>query len=214
MLGYRFNRRSLLLQALTHRSFGAANNEQLEFLGDSILNCVIASLLCKEFPMLSEGQLTRLRANLVREEALVRVGLRMKLGAHLQLGHVEARQQAGARPSIVADSVEAIFGAVFEDGGYDAAKDAILLAYDDELGALDPNESGKDAKTQLQELAQSRRFDLPDYRVVAITGAAHEQNFEVTCQMSALGLSAHGTGTSRQRAEQAAAASMLAIISE
>jgi len=211
-LGYRFKTRTLLLQALTHRSFGAANNEQLEFLGDSVLNCVIAAFLCRNFPTLPEGQLTRLRANLVREETLVRVGARMGVGEHLQLGQVEARQHAGVRPSIIADSVEAVFGAVFSDGGYDAACASILRVYEDELNTLDPSESGKDAKTRLQEYAQSRRLALPDYSVVSISGAAHEQNFEVACQMSTLDLAARGSGTSRQRAEQMAAACMLDLL--
>jgi ribonuclease-3 len=202
-LGHRFSAPRLLEQALTHRSHGPDNNERLEFLGDGVLGCAIADELYARFPRLPEGQLTRLRASLVREEALAEAGGRLALAEHLRLGRVELQ------PSLIADTVEALFGAVFLDGGYEAARKAVLAVFGPQLEALDPDESAKDAKTELQELVQARRLPLPEYLVVAVEGQAHRQSFEVECRVSELGVKATGRGTSRQRAEQQAARGVL-----
>jgi len=208
-IGYRFRDRALLEQALTHRSYGASHNERLEFLGDGVLGCVVAEALYARFPALAEGRLTRLRADLVREETLCEIGAELGVAAELRVGEGERGQPGGARASILADALEAIFGAVFLDGGYPAARDLILSAYAGRLSRIDPEASPKDPKTQLQELLQGQRRERPEYRIVDVRGAAHQQTFEVECLISDLGLSERGTGTSRQRAEQAAAAAML-----
>jgi ribonuclease III len=208
-LGYRFRNAALLDQALTHRSHGSPNNERLEFLGDGVLGCVMAEELCRRFPGFSEGELTRLRADLVRQESLHEVADTLALQKYLRLGDSERAGGADVRPSILADALEALFGAVFLDGGYDAARKAILGAYAEALAKLDPQQLTKDAKTQLQELMQGKHRKLPEYRVVAVHGAAHRQSFDVECVVSGLGLSATGSGTSRQRAEQQAAENVL-----
>lgn len=208
-LGYRFRNAALLDQALTHRSHGSPNNERLEFLGDGVLGCVMAEALCQRFPQFSEGKLTRLRANLVREESLHELAQALALQEHLRLGEGERAGDAGVRPSILADALEALFGAVFLDGGYDAVRKTILDAYAEALAKLDPQQLTKDAKTRLQELMQGKHRKLPEYRVVAVHGAAHRQSFDVECVISGLGLSATGSGTSRQRAEQQAAENVL-----
>lgn len=210
--GYRFRSDDLLAQALTHRSYGARHNERLEFLGDGVLGCVIAAALCERYPQLSEGQLTRLRASLVREEALASIATSLDLGAFMSLGEVEAANPAGVRPSILADALEAVFGAIFQEGGFEPARDAILSAFAPLLAQLDPAESGRDAKTRLQELLQARRLRLPLYRVARLSGTPHEQRFEVECRIDELDLSSAGSGTSRQRAEQQAAEAMLAML--
>lgn len=213
-LGYRFRNAALLDQALTHRSYGSPNNERLEFLGDGVLGCVVAEELCSRFPQLSEGKLTRLRANLVREDSLHDVALALGVHEFLRLGDSERSGGAEVRPSIVSDALEALFGAVFLDGGYDASRKTILGAYAQALAKLDPQGPTKDAKTRLQELLQGERRELPEYRIVAVHGAAHRQSFEVECVVAGLGLSATGSGTSRQRAEQQAAETMLGKLVE
>ena len=207
-LGYRFRDKALLEQALTHRSYGSPHNERLEFLGDGVLDCVVAEALYRRFPALSEGKLTRLRADLVREESLGSLATGLELGGHLRLGEGELAS-GGARPSILADAMEAVFGAVLLDGGYDAAREAVLKVYGDALMALDPERTDKDPKTRLQELLQGRHRPLPEYRVTATRGAAHLQTFEVECVVADLGLRAIGSGTSRRRAEQQAAEALL-----
>lgn len=211
-LGHRFRSAALFEQALTHRSFGSPHNERLEFLGDSVLGCVIAEALFARFPQLPEGKLTRLRASLVREETLAGIARRIELAASLRLGDAALGQGADVRPSILADALEALFGAVLIDGGFDAAKGAILAAFGEALQQLDPEQPAKDPKTRLQEYLQGRKLRLPEYRVAATKGAAHRQTFEVECSVAELKLSATGTGTSRQRAEQAAAESLLARV--
>lgn len=208
-LGYRFSNPDLLEQALTHRSYGVQHNERLEFLGDGVLGCAVAEVLYTRFPQLPEGKLTRLRASLVREEALAEVARGLDLGAVIRLGEGELANSAEPRASILADALEAVFGAVFLDGGYAAARKALLQTFGDALDRLDPERPAKDAKTQLQELLQARRRQLPEYRVVRVQGAAHRQSFEVQCALPDLGLVAAGSGTSRQRAEQQAARAML-----
>lgn len=211
-LGHRFRNATLVEQALTHRSFGSPHNERLEFLGDGVLGCVIAEELFGRYPGLPEGKLTRLRASLVREESLAEIARGIDLAKFLRLGDAALGQGADVRPSILADALEALFGAAFVDAGYEAAKGAILLAFGDALSRLDPEEPGKDPKTRLQEHLQGRKFKLPEYRVAATKGAAHKQTFEVECRVAELKLAATGTGTSRQRAEQAAAENLLALI--
>lgn len=204
-LGYRFTRQELLLMALTHRSWGAENNERLEFLGDSILNMVIAKALYERFGGLREGELSRLRAQLVRQDALQQIASAINLGDFLRLGEGELRSGGHSRPSILADALEAIFGAVFLDGGHEAASQVIDRLYATMLGELDPARSLKDPKTRLQEYVQSRRLPLPVYELVATRGEAHAQEFEVICQVESLQLKACGSGLSRRTAEQSAA---------
>ncbi|HEX5127504.1 MAG TPA: ribonuclease III [Rhodocyclaceae bacterium] len=205
-LSYHFNRWQLLQQALTHRSYGADNNERLEFLGDSILNMVVAMALYERFGQLKEGELSRLRAQLVRQEALRTIAERIGIGQMLHLGEGELKSGGHGRPSILADATEAIFGAIFLDGGFDAAKRVIDMLYADIIAKLDPSTSLKDPKTALQEYLQSRRMPLPKYDLVASRGEAHAQEFEVECVMPELGLRTRGIGTNRRAAEQAAAA--------
>ena len=208
-LGYRFRDAALIEQALTHRSYGSPHNERLEFLGDGVLDCVVAEALYGRFPSLSEGKLTRLRADLVREETLCDLARKLELGGYLRLGEGELANVGGARPSILADAMEAVFGAVLLDGGYDAARATVLTVYGDALEGLDPAQTGKDPKTRLQEYLQGRHRPLPEYRVTATRGAAHLQTFEVDCVVAELGLRSTGSGTSRQRAEQQAAEALL-----
>ena len=206
-LGYSFARAELLEQALTHRSHGAAHNERLEFLGDSLLGCVIAEELYRRFPQLSEGKLTRLRASLVRADALAELARELELAPLVRLGEGELAAAAEPRPSILADALEALFGAVLLDGGYEAARDAVLAAFVTRLERLDPERAAKDPKTELQEKLQAARRPLPVYRLVSVQGAAHRQWFEIECNAGEV--SARGSGSSRQRAEQEAARALL-----
>ena len=208
-LGYRFRNPRLLEQALTHRSRGPDNNERLEFLGDGVLGCAVADELYARFPQLSEGKLTRLRASLVREETLAQLAKELGLDALLRLGEGELAAGPEPRPSILADALEAVLGAVFLDGGYPAARAAVLVAFGPRIDRLDPERPAKDAKTRLQELLQAKHRGLPQYRVVSVTGEAHRQSFEVECSVKGIEFKATGTGTSRQRAEQQAAKAML-----
>jgi ribonuclease-3 len=204
-LGYHFASESLLRQAMTHRSFGAVNNERLEFLGDSVLNCSVASLLYQRFAKLDEGDLSRVRANLVKQQTLFEIAQRLEIGGGLLLGEGEQKSGGFKRPSILADTLEALFGAIMIDGGFDAAQQAIHRLYEPVLRNVDPNTLGKDAKTLLQEWLQSRKIPLPVYLVVATHGAAHNQLFEVECSVPRLSIQVLGSGASRRAAEQAAA---------
>ncbi|HYP68914.1 MAG TPA: ribonuclease III [Thiobacillaceae bacterium] len=204
-LGYRFNEPALLRQALTHRSAGIPHNERLEFLGDSVLNCSIAKALFDQFPELPEGTLSRLRANLVRQESLADIALDLKLGEHLLMGEGELKSGGFRRPSILADALESIFGAIFLDGGFEAVRGVVLRLFNFKLGEIDPKVSGKDAKTQLQEWLQGHRYPLPDYQLAGTEGEAHDQEFIVTCAIPSLKLSTEGRGRSRRAAEQEAA---------
>lgn len=204
-LDYAFADLSLLQTALTHRSFSAAHNERLEFLGDSVLNCLVASALFKRFPDLPEGDLSRLRANLVRQDALHQLALSLKLGDLLRLGEGELRSGGHQRPSILADALEAIFGAVYLDGGFDAARQVIARLYAPLVAELKPGQAQKDAKTRLQEWLQAKRKPLPRYELLDSTGAAHERRFEVCCELQNPPLRTTGHGSSRRIAEQAAA---------
>ena len=204
-LGHEFASKDLLQQALTHRSHSGAHNERLEFLGDSVLNCVVASLLFDKFAKIDEGDLSRLRANLVKQQSLYEIAQRLELSQHLRLGEGELKSGGFRRPSILADTVEALFGAIFLDAGFDVARRAIKRLYQPVLDTVDPKTLGKDAKTLLQEYLQGRKIALPVYTVVATHGAAHSQEFEVECAVAKLAIQVLGGGGSRRAAEQAAA---------
>jgi ribonuclease-3 len=204
-IGYRFLRPEVLSRALTHRSHSALHNERLEFLGDAILNCVVAAELFERFAGLSEGELSRLRAHLVREESLHQVAQTLGLGDTLQLGEGELKSGGFARPSILADAFEALIGAVYVDGGFSAAREAIRRLYEPLLEGLDTKALGKDPKTLLQEFLQGKKIALPQYSVVATHGAAHSQDFEVECLIPQLSVRTTGNGSSRRNAEQEAA---------
>ena len=204
-IGYRFHDIELLRRALTHRSYGAAHNERLEFLGDSVLNCVVALELYARFPQLTEGELSRLRANIVNQPSLATVALKAGFGEQLRLGEGELKSGGARRPSMLADSVEAVIGAVFLDGGFESARAAVRSLFGEVLDTIDPATTGKDPKTLLQEYLQARKRPLPQYSVVATRGEAHEQQFQVECVIAELGIRSLGEGASRRSAEQEAA---------
>ncbi len=204
-IGYRFTDIELLRRALTHRSHGASHNERLEFLGDSVLNCVVALELYEKFPQLPEGELSRLRANVVNQQSLATAAQLFAFGSVLNLGEGELRSGGARRPSILADSAEAVIGAVFLDGGFEAARAATRKLLGELLDTIDPATSGKDPKTLLQEYLQRHKFALPQYAVVATRGEAHEQQFQVECVIPDLGIRSQGEGASRRSAEQEAA---------
>jgi ribonuclease III len=195
----------LLRQALTHRSYGTPHNERLEFIGDAVLNCVVARALFDRFPDLPEGELSRVRAHLVNRDMLAQVARRLGLGSAIRLGEGEFRSGGPDRASILADAMEAVFGAVFLDGGYEAARGTIDAVYADLLRDADPATLGKDAKTRLQEWLQARRLPVPEYAIVATSGEAHAQRFAVECRIPQLDIVAAGSGASRRIAEQDAA---------
>lgn len=209
-VGHRFSHPELLRQALTHRSHGSPHNERFEFLGDSVLNCVIATLLFQRFQSLREGELSRLRANLVRQDTLAELAQNLRLGDHLRLGEGELKSGGFRRPSILADALEAVFGAIYLDAGFEAASAVVARLYEPLLAGIDPKQSAKDAKTELQELLQARKLALPTYSLLATRGEAHAQEFEVECVIASLGISVAGSGSSRRNAEQAAARSAIA----
>ena len=209
-LGHVFNDASLLRQALTHRSHSILHNERLEFLGDSVLNCVVASLLFEKYSKIDEGDLSRLRANLVKQQSLYEIAVRLELAQFLRLGEGELKSGGFRRPSILADTLEALFGAIYLDAGFNAARDVIWGLYLPILNTVDPATLGKDAKTLLQEFLQSKKIALPVYTVAATHGAAHSQEFEVECAIPKLDIQVFGTGGSRRAGEQAAAKMALA----
>ncbi|RQR31306.1 ribonuclease III [Burkholderia sp. Bp9142] len=204
-LRYEFRNAELLRQALTHRSHSATHNERLEFLGDSVLNCAVAALLFQRFGKLDEGDLSRVRANLVKQQSLYEIAQALNISEGLRLGEGELRSGGFRRPSILADAFEAIIGAVFLDGGFEAAQGVIKRLYIPILDHIDPRTLGKDAKTLLQEYLQGHKIALPTYTVVATHGAAHNQQFEVECTVPKLDVKVSGSGASRRAAEQAAA---------
>lgn len=195
----------MLQQALTHRSHSTLHNERLEFLGDSILNCVVASLLFDRYTKIDEGDLSRVRANLVKQQSLYEIAQRLELSQFLRLGEGELKSGGFRRPSILADTLEALFGAIFLDAGFDAARDVIRALYIPILDTVDPKTLGKDAKTLLQEYLQGKKIALPQYNVVATHGAAHNQEFEIECLVPKLDIQVFGSGGSRRAGEQAAA---------
>jgi len=210
-LGYKFVAGKLLQQALTHRSHSAPHNERLEFLGDSVLNCAVAHLLFERYTKLDEGDLSRLRSNLVKQQTLYEIAQRIELAQYLRLGEGELKSGGFRRPSILADTMEALFGAIFLDGGFDRARLTIAKLYHPILETVDPQTLGKDAKTLLQEYLQGRKIALPTYNVVATHGAAHNQEFEVECLIPKLEIRVTGAGASRRAAEQAAAKKALEL---
>ncbi|SMF22209.1 RNAse III [Trinickia caryophylli] len=202
---YEFRNAELLRQALTHRSHSASHNERLEFLGDSVLNCAVAALLFQRFGKLDEGDLSRVRANLVKQQSLYEIAQALNIAEGLRLGEGELRSGGYRRPSILADAFEAVLGAVFLDGGFEAAQGVIKRLYVPILDHIDPRTLGKDSKTLLQEYLQGHKIALPTYTVVATHGAAHNQQFEVECTVPKLEVKVSGSGASRRAAEQAAA---------
>ena len=211
-LGHGFGRPELLRQALTHRSFGSPHNERLEFLGDSVLNCVVAGALYTSFATLKEGELSRLRASLVRQETLADIARDLVLGDCLLLGEGELKSGGARRPSILADALEAIFGAIHVDAGFDAARKVIEQLYAPAIARIDPNDTGKDPKTALQEILQGRHLSLPRYALLAARGEAHAQEFDIECVIQELDIRTTGSGCSRRIAEQQAAQRAMAEI--
>lgn len=205
LIGYQFNNQSLLQQALTHRSHGSQNNERLEFLGDGVLNFIIAHQLFLRFPKLSEGDLSRMRAQLVKEPTLGEVALSLNLGEHLRLGEGELKSGGWRRPSVLADALEATIGAAYLDGGFDSAEQIVIRLFMPLMEKLDPKSIGKDPKSLLQEHLQSRKVDLPEYKVLLTEGEAHCQTFHMECHIPKLNITTTGVGTSRRAAEQEAA---------
>ena len=208
-IGHRFADAGLLTRALTHRSFGADHNERLEFLGDAVLSLVISGLLFERFAGSDEGDLTRVRAHLVREESLHRVALQLQLPEVVKLGEGEARGGGAQRASILADALEALIGATFLDGGLQAARRLVHSLFGEVIATTDIASWSKDAKTELQEWLQARRLPVPTYRISATRGQAHAQTFEVECVVPSLNLVESGEGRSRRVAEQEAARRML-----
>jgi ribonuclease III len=208
-LQHRFKDHRLLERALTHRSFSAEHNERLEFLGDSVLNLAVAALLYQRLKDLPEGDLSRVRANLVKQDTLHRVAVELGLAGMLKLGEGEARSGGHKRPSILADALEAVIGAVHLDAGYLVAEALVHRLFAQVEIKPEMSAAAKDPKTELQELLQGRKMHLPVYRVVGTLGAAHKQTFDVECEVTELGLVERGIGASRRAGEQAAAAAML-----
>lgn len=213
-LGYTFEQPELLARALTHRSYGARNNERMEFLGDAILGYLVSTALYNQFPDASEGQLSRLRASLVKGDTLASIASELELGEYLNLGSGELKSGGHRRRSILADAFEAIIGAVYLDSGIDSASELVQHFFTDKISRLDPRTLKKDPKTRLQEFLQARGDALPDYQVVATEGKAHEQHFKVECRIDGLAEPVIGQGTSRRKAEQAAADLMLQTLTD
>ena len=209
-LGHKFANPELARQAVTHRSFGTPHNERLEFLGDSLLNCAVATLLYERFPQLPEGDLSRLRAALVNQSSLSEVAAKLGLGERLRLGEGELKSGGFRRPSILADALEALLGAVYLDSGFEAVRKAVERLLGDRIESRDKLPVAKDPKTALQEHVQGRKLALPRYSVQRTEGEAHDQTFTVECRVDDLGLVATGQGASRRAAEQAAAEGVLA----
>jgi ribonuclease-3 len=213
-LNYRFDDPALFRKALTHRSAPGDSNERLEFLGDAVLDFVVSEVVYKAVPGADEGDLSRLRASLVKDTSLAELASTLGLGEHLVLGSGERKTGGHRRESILADALEALFGAVFLDAGFDAARDLIVCAFGSRLGELpDPGEL-RDPKTRLQEWLQARKQALPNYELVEVSGVAHRQHFEVECTIGDLARSTRGKGTSRRNAEQQAAERMLDTLRE
>jgi len=211
-IGYRFDDPGRLEQALTHRSAAAANNERQEFLGDAILGFVIADTLFHRFPEASEGDLSRLRAGLVKKETLAQVARELELGSYLNLGAGELRSGGQSRDSILADALEAILAAVYLDGGYSAVRRVVLTLFQQRIDGLPAGAREKDPKTRLQEYLQSRKQLLPRYSIEEISGEQHQQRFKVECRVDGIDLVSRGTGASRRKAEQVSAKRFLEMM--
>ena len=203
-IGYQFADAGLLVEALTHRSASRINNERFEFLGDSLLGLIVGESLFRSYPAADEGQLTRERARLVKRETLAALARELDLGSLLRLGEGELKSGGWRRESILANALEALVAAVYLDGGMAACESSVAAIYNDWLTAASPHDNVKDAKTRLQEYMQAKKLDVPEYTIVEVTGAPHEQEFTVRCSVAHLEAIV-GTGSSRRRAEQAAA---------
>jgi ribonuclease III len=213
-LQHRFSDAALLARAVTHRSFSAAHNERLEFLGDSVLNLAVAGLLYDRLRDQPEGDLSRVRANLVKQDTLHRIAVGLGLPDVIQLGEGESRSGGQKRPSILADALEAVIGAVYLDAGYPVAQALVQRLFEDVEITPHMSAAAKDPKTELQEWLQGRKMKLPIYRVAGTVGAAHKQTFDVECEVPELGVSERGVGASRRAGEQAAAAAVLMTLKE
>ena len=211
-LGHDFGDQSILLSAVTHRSFGPENNERLEFLGDAILGFIIGEILYERFADADEGQLTRLRASLVRKDTLAALARRLELGRYLKLGEGERKSGGWRRDSILANCLEAIIGAVYIDAGFSETRKCVLAIFDTVLESVSPRTLTKDAKTQLQEFLQARRLSLPSYELISMEGEPHNQTFTVRCSIPCTPQPIEAQGTSKQRAEQAAARKVLQLL--
>lgn len=200
--------------AITHRSFSANNNERIEFLGDSLLNMIIAEVLYERFPNLREGDLSRIRALLVSGKTLAELATEFDLGSFLRLGAGEKNTGGHRRNSTLADAVEALIGAIFIEAGFDVCRERVLAWFDSRLVVLNPESSHKDAKTKLQEFLQARKLPLPDYQLLDTEGADHQQTFIVSCSVSLLTSAISASGSSRRKAEQAAAKKVLTALKD
>jgi ribonuclease III len=208
-LGYRFSDRALLELALSHRSVGGRNNERLEFLGDSVVNHIVAEELYRRFPEAREGQMSRMRASLVKGETLAQLATELGMGECLALGPGERKSGGYRRTSILADAFEAVAGAMLIDSDFEQCRHCLAALFASRLEALSPGRNDKDAKTRLQEYLQARQSPLPDYQLVDVSGEDHLQHFHVKCRLSRPQLTVDGRGSSRRRAEQAAASAAL-----
>jgi|TARA_R110000782_G_scaffold53191_17_gene113359 ribonuclease-3 len=213
-IGYQFNDESLLAMAITHRSFSANNNERIEFLGDSLLNMIIAEALYRRFPDLREGELSRIRALLVSGKTLAELATEFDLGSFLRLGAGEKNTGGHRRNSTLADAIEALIGAIYIESGFDTCRERVLSWFESRLVALNPESSHKDAKTRLQEFLQARKLPLPDYQLLETEGADHQQTFIVSCSVSLLKSTISASGSSRRKAEQAAADKVLVALKD
>jgi ribonuclease III len=211
-LQHNFSKPALLTQALTHRSYSADHNERLEFLGDSVLNLAVSGMLYQALNTLQEGELSRVRANLVKQDTLHKIAQELHLGNLIRLGEGELRSGGSKRPSILADALEAVIGAVYLDAGFEKASSLVHRLFDKVEINPEMPAAAKDAKTELQELLQGKKLKLPAYNVMSITGAAHRQTFEVQCAIEQMQVEARGFGGSRRAAEQEAAAAMLKLL--
>lgn len=214
-IGHSFQQAGLLELALTHRSFsGSHNNERLEFLGDSLLNFIIGEALYQQFPEAREGQLSRLRANLVKGDTLTQIARQLDLGPSLNLGQGELKSGGSRRDSILADCVEAVIGAIYLDAGFDVCRQRVLAWFGPRLQGLRPEDTIKDNKTRLQELLQAQKWALPTYTILSVEGASHSQYFVMECAVPEAGLKFSGEGNSRRQAEQMAAGRMLTALEQ
>ncbi|MFI4937573.1 MAG: ribonuclease III [Candidatus Berkiellales bacterium] len=211
-LGYHFQDKALLVQALTHKSAGAMHNERLEFLGDAVLNFVVADLLYQQFPKAKEGDLTRARASLVNKTALFEIAQTFSIGEYLQLGLGEQRSGGFRRESILADALEAIIGAIYLEGNFKSTYQCIHDWFSPRIATLNPENHAKDPKTELQEWLQANQKSLPQYQVIAIEGEPHAQIFTIRCEIPDLSIMVQGTGTSRRISEQIAARKVLELL--
>ena len=214
IIHYTFNEPSFMIMALTHRSFSAQHNERLEFLGDSVLSFLIANELYKRFPRIDEGDLSRLRAQLVKESSLSTIATSMGLGDFIRLGEGELKSAGWRRPSILADTFESMIGAIYLDGGIEPTHQFVLRFFETQLNEIDPKLIHKDPKTLLQELLQSKKSDLPIYTVVSIEGEAHSQTFTIECHIKKSNIKTQGVGNSRRIAEQEAASKAYQLMLE